>query len=63
MANLSTDVHVIPQEDLLPHLQEEACPCKPVVIYERGGRIILHHAYDGREILELWMEHKESKIQ
>ena len=48
-------VHVMPVSDLVEHLRSTACPCGPEVIED--GRVIVHHAYDCREIAEKLAEY------
>jgi hypothetical protein len=42
--------HVLPLDDLKPHVMNEACACEPST--EEGGQVIVHNAYDGREFFE-----------
>ena len=53
MLNCSSDIHVIPENDLLDHLQVRQCWCLPRVD-EQGPdeAVIVHHAADGREYFE-----------
>ena len=47
--------HVYPVNDLDPHDTESAgdCPCGPSMeTLENGDILIVHNAYDGREIIE-----------
>lgn len=47
--------HVIPMNDLRPHIARLSCPCGPDVDRggpERDGDVIVHHAWDGRELIE-----------
>ena len=46
------DVHVIPVNDKSGHIDDTRCDCKPFVLLELGGRIIVHRAYDCREAIE-----------
>lgn len=44
------DLHVIPLDDLLPHIEVgTGCMCDPVVEVHGGKLVIIHNAYDGRE--------------
>lgn len=53
---LSTEVHVIPIDDIKEHSELPYCSCKPKVqIVEYGGMLIIHNSFDGRE---QW-EHKQ----
>jgi len=46
--------HVIPTNDKKPHIKNECCSCKPsVIIVENGNRIIVHNAFDYRELFEM----------
>lgn len=47
-------VHVVPINDLHEHVEREdgVCWCAPGVIFEDDTRIIVHHAEDGRELVE-----------
>lgn len=53
MLNRDSDIHVIPENDLLEHLQLRQCWCLPRV-EDRGvdASLIIHHAADGREYFE-----------
>lgn len=46
----SGPVHVIPLDDLREHIECVDCLCRPDL--EDGGRIVIHRAWDGREITE-----------
>jgi hypothetical protein len=39
--------HVIPVSDHKLHIAYERCPCQPAVLED--GRLVIHHAHDGRE--------------
>jgi len=46
-----TDYHVLPTEDSKPHIENECCSCKPsVIIVPNGNRVIVHNAFDCREL-------------
>ena len=55
-------VHVVPIDDLRPHRDTgRACWCTPRVVatdpqtgapYPNGGALVIHHALDGRELVE-----------
>ena len=45
------DLHVVPINDLKPHLDSSTCPCKPRLFIE-FGKIWIHNSWDGREITE-----------
>lgn len=46
--------HVYPVNDLYPHDTESAdCDCDPKVEFlESGDTLVVHNAWDGREIIE-----------
>ena len=44
--------HIIPINDLHPHSEDDKCECKPKVEVVDGGVLVIHNAYDGREIYE-----------
>jgi len=45
--------HVLPINDLKPHEGESTvCECEPRVEFVDGGILVIHNAYDNREILE-----------
>ncbi len=55
------NVHVIPKNDERPHLARIGCECCPIVEeidpvdgvpYPDGGKRVIHHAYDCREVSE-----------
>lgn len=52
----TTDVHVLPEKDLHDHVESRACWCRPRVERVDGNpkhaRLIVHHAADGRELVE-----------
>lgn len=49
-------IHVFPINDLKQHWVEngdmDSCPCLPTVKFEGVGAIIVHNAWDNREIIE-----------
>lgn len=49
-------IHVYPTNDLKSHWVDEGdmdkCPCNPTVKFEGIGAIIIHNAWDNREIIE-----------
>jgi len=46
-------IHIIPVNDLKPHEEEgTACKCEPRVEFLEGGMLVIHNAYDNREIIE-----------
>ena len=49
----SNDIHVYPVNDLKEHILKGVdCHCNPTVKVEGAGLIIVHNAYDHREIIE-----------
>lgn len=53
----SSDIHVLPLNDIKPHVEGEDCPCDPEVIEEYGSdKIIVHNSWDRREISEQAIE-------
>lgn len=48
------DIHVLPEGDLQPHQETRTCWCVPVVqvIDPSQTVFVLHHAADGRELIE-----------
>lgn len=49
----TTDVHVLPLEDLRLHDERRQCWCRPRVdVIGIGGAVVVHHALDGREYFE-----------
>lgn len=53
---MSGDVHVYPVNDLQPHdVTSRDCWCRPAILAmaSRPGRaVVVHHAADGRELVE-----------
>lgn len=59
---MSETIHVFPNGDSRPHYLEGGdCACKPRVEtsdpktgkpYPDGGKLVIHRAFDGREIIE-----------
>jgi hypothetical protein len=43
-------VHMIIEDDLYPHEHSENCPCDPEIYAH--GQLIIHRAYDGRDIAD-----------
>ncbi len=45
--------HVIPRNDLKPHVERgTACWCNPTATKQGRRLVIIHHAMDGRELVE-----------
>jgi hypothetical protein len=47
-----TDRHVVPTNDRQSHLWDEDCPCSPTIKVYGDDRVIVHNAWDYREIIE-----------
>ena len=45
-------VEVLPVEDICPHQSNEACTCIPTLSRSNGVLMLVHNAFDGREINE-----------
>ena len=45
-------VHVLPVNDIKIHIEDTTCPCDPMVEYEGNEILVIHNAWDGRELLE-----------
>lgn len=58
-----TTIHVLPENDLKDHTQSDSCECGPKIRYVDGGKLVVHNAYDGREVIEHWEEEKGKIIQ
>jgi hypothetical protein len=44
---------ILPTNDIKEHDEESTvCECSPKVIFENGEMIIVHNAFDGRELEE-----------
>ena len=44
------DLHIIPLDDILPHVEVgTGCMCDPVIEIHGGKLLIIHNAFDGRE--------------
>jgi hypothetical protein len=57
---MSSDIHVLPEHDLIEHEQLRQCPCRPTVeIQPNGVAVVIHHSADGREYFEDDHQHKE----
>lgn len=42
------DYHLLPVNDLIPHLKSVECPCRPVRDEEEWV-VVVHNAIDGRD--------------
>ena len=46
-------IAIIPTNDIKEHKDyDTTCECNPKVIFENGEMIIIHNAFDGRELEE-----------
>jgi len=45
-------IQVVPENDIFEHTETENCGCNPVVEDVNGSRLIIHNAWDNREIHE-----------
>jgi hypothetical protein len=53
MAGSDGDVHVYPENDLREHVTVGTdCPCDPMVEVVGANLLIIHYAFDHREIVE-----------
>jgi hypothetical protein len=50
--SIGQDVHVMPIDDLIEHVESETCVCRPRVRVRFMRRLIVHFAADGREYFE-----------
>ncbi|HMN11192.1 MAG TPA: hypothetical protein PKD55_02560 [Bellilinea sp.] len=53
---LEDGVHVAPIDDRKDHILNMDCPCHPTVEWD-GIPLVIHHAFDFREIMEELNEH------
>lgn len=45
--------HILPTNDLIIHKESSKCKCDPKIKTQSNGNIlVIHNAYDGREIIE-----------
>ena len=51
---MTREIHVLPVDDLRAHQEQgRACWCEPrLERAPKGGVIVIHHAADGRDLLE-----------
>lgn len=45
-------VHVYPINDWQPHIMTETCTCGPRVDNQGANAVVVHNAFDGRELFE-----------
>lgn len=51
---LMNNIHVIPIDDLKPHIEKGLyCKCNPRIDSYTNGKIIIHNSWDGREFFEI----------
>lgn len=55
--------HIVPTKDLIAHKDDGSpCDCCPMVEFlENGDTLVIHNAWDGREILEELDRDKQNK--
>ena len=54
---MNNDIHVLPVNDLKPHEESGVgCPCKPRIEVVGADLIIVHNAWDNREVFEQAIE-------
>lgn len=44
--------HILPTNDIKEHTEETTCECEPRIEIVNGDMLIIHNAYDNREIIE-----------
>ena len=44
--------HILPIDDLEEHEESTTCKCEPKIEFIKGEMMIIHNAFDQREILE-----------
>jgi hypothetical protein len=54
-------VHVIPINDLRPHEESLACPCRPRRNVGQPN-VVVHNSFDGREIVERAADYAEAGV-
>jgi len=45
-------IHVLPIHDLQPHDLSTRCPCVPKAEVHHAGDLLIHNAFDCREVME-----------
>ena len=45
-------IHVIPLEDLKSHTENTICECDPVVEIINNNMLVIHNAFDKRDLIE-----------
>ena len=46
---MASDIHVVPLNDWLEHVELRQCWCRPSVEDINGTALVTHHSADGRE--------------
>lgn len=49
--------HILPLNDTKEHTESSQCPCNPEILQENHTRLIVHNAFDGREVVEQLLNH------
>ena len=49
---MTNDIHVLPVDDVKPHTETTSCPCNPRVEVIGANLLVVHNAFDHREIME-----------
>jgi hypothetical protein len=44
--------HILPRNDCKQHEESSTCDCKPSIVFKDGELVVIHNAYDKRELLE-----------
>jgi len=50
-------LHIIPEDDIYPHIENASCPCVPRLDWDNWT--ITHNSFDGREVFEEIQEYYE----
>jgi hypothetical protein len=61
---MSETLHVVPTRDWLEHEEvQDACVCGPHVEFFPAGRVVVHHALDGRHADDLgWARRRAHEV-
>ncbi len=49
---MNGDINTLPTNDILPHIEDATCPCLPRVEVIGANLLIVHNAWDNREVFE-----------
>lgn len=49
---MPADLHILPIADLREHEESRTCWCDPKLEREEDTVLVIHHALDGRELVE-----------